>query len=129
MTLPSKSRQQTTNQRLLGIWRSDRRRTLAEWIWKPDATPEHRERVRAIFGHLEIRYTRQQMHTVFKGQRDCQPYEVIGCDSDSIALMCYVGWLEEKRIYHLHFEGENSYWLAIGRQREWFKRVKPLRKP
>lgn len=76
-----------------------------------------------MFGHLTIRYTRQRMHSDFKGHRDSQPYEVIGADSDSVAIMAYVTLTEERTICHIHFEGDRHYWIAIGRQREWFKRV------
>ena len=118
------TRKKTADMRLLGTWRSDRRRTLKEWVWKRGTPPKRRKLIRDIFGHLTIRYTRQRMHSDFKGQKDSQPYKVIGSDSDSVAIMSYVGWMEERRIYHIHFEGERYYWITIGRQREWFKRVR-----
>lgn len=76
-----------------------------------------------MFGHLTIRYTRQRAHAEFKGHKDSQKYEVIGRDSDSVAIMFYVDWMEERRIYHIHFEDERHYWISIGRQREWFRKV------
>ena len=113
-----------TDRRLLGTWRSDRRRTLKEWIWRPGTTPKKRKFIADVFGHLTIRYTRQRTHSNFKGRSDSQPYELIGSDSDSVAIMSYVDWMQERRIYHIHFEGTHHYWVAIGRQREWFRRVK-----
>jgi len=112
-----------TDRRLLGTWRSDRRRTLKEWVWRPGTTAKQRKFITDMFGHLTIRYTRHRMRSEFKGHRDSQPYEVIGTDSDSVAIMVYVGWMEERMIYHIHFEGDRHYWIAIGRQREWFRRV------
>jgi hypothetical protein len=105
-----------TDRRLIGIWRSDRRRTLKDWIWKPRTSVEQRKRVADIFGHLVIRFTRQKMHTNFKGEQSSASYEVIGVDADSVAIM-------HQSIQHIHFVGTGHYWITLGREREWFRKV------
>src|ERR1017187_660 len=112
-----------TDRRLIGTWRSDRRRTLKDWIWRPRASAAHRKRVAGIFGHLTIRFTRQKMHTEFRGQSSSHSYEVLGLDANSVAIMHWNSLFERQCIEHIHFDGVGRYWIAIGRQREWFRRV------
>ena len=76
-----------------------------------------------MFGHLTVCYTRQRIRSEFKGHRDSQRYEVIGTDLDSVAIMSFVDWMDERTIYHIHFEDDRHYWISLGRQREWFRRV------
>jgi hypothetical protein len=74
-----------------------------------------------MFGHLFIRYTRQRMHIEFKGERSMQSYQILGSDADSVATMH--GDSTGQSIQHIHFAEVDRYWIAIGRQREWFRRV------
>jgi len=110
-----------TDRRLLGAWRSDRRRTLKDWVWRPRASAAHRKRIADMFGHLLIRYTRQRMHIEFKGESSSQSYDVLGSDADSVAIAH--GSSLGQSIQHIHFAKVDRYWIAIGRQREWFRRV------
>ena len=112
-----------SDSRLIGIWRSDRRRTVKDWVWPPRASAARRKRVGDIFGHLTIRFTRQKIHTAFKGERSAGNYEILGSDADSVAIMHWNPLFERQTIQHIHFVGERHYWIAIGRQREWFRRV------
>jgi hypothetical protein len=111
------------DKRLLGTWRSDRTRTLKEWVWPRGLSQAKLRRARKIFGHLTIRYTPRRAYTEFKGTRSFRDYEVIAIDSSSVAILAFDVVRGERRIRHLHFEGD-CYWLALGRNREWFRRVK-----
>ena len=115
MTRPTK-----TDRRLLGAWRSDRNRTLKEWMWRPRTSAAHRKLITEMFGHLTIRYTRQRIHIEFKGESSSQSYKILGADADTVAIMH--GSSSGPSIQHIHFSGVNHYWITIGRQREWFKR-------
>ena len=117
------TRTSKTEKRLLGTWRSDRRRTLKEWLWSPKTNASQRKRFAQLFGHLILRYTRQRVYIEFKGHNESRSYKVIGRDSESVAVMSYVAWMEEDRICHIHFEGDRYYWITIGSQREWFRKV------
>lgn len=117
--------QAKSDKRLLGAWRSDRRRTMKDWSWPKSMRAERRKRFAALFSHLTVRYTRQRIHTDLKGYRNSQPYEVVASDSDSVAILCESALLGGRRIQHIHFDGDDYYWIEIlERQREWFKRVK-----
>lgn len=114
-------------QRLLGDWKSDRRRTMAEWKWSPRTTAKKKQFVTSLFGHLKLRYTRKYVYSDYQGTKDRQPYEVLGCDSFSIAIAIGNSILGEALIYQLNFEGD-AYWISLGRQREWFRRPRKTRR-
>lgn len=115
-----------TDKRLLGTWRSDRRRTVAEWRFAKRPTPERRRKFLAIFGRLRLTYTRRCIHGVLGDYRFTHPYEVLAVDSDTVAIRYRdEGVTSEWRIQHIHFEGDH-YWIALGRNREWFTRTEDL---
>ena len=111
------------DKRLLGTWQSDRRRTLRDWIWPANLSAAKLKRAGNIFGHLTIRYTREYAHTEFRGVRESTQYQLIAADSSSVAVTSFSTLLGEKRIQHIHFEN-GCYWVSVGRNREWFKRIK-----
>lgn len=50
-------------------------------------------------------------------------YEIVARNSFSLVIQ-YQGQIEgEWCIYHIHFE-KDKYWIPIGGNREWFKRLK-----
>jgi hypothetical protein len=53
-------------------------------------------------------------------------YKVLDMDSESVAVTRWDSVLKETKIRHIHFEGDR-YWISLGRQREWFKRIKGRR--
>lgn len=113
-----------TDRRLLGTWRSDRRRTLKEWRFRRPLSPVRRKAFLKIFGKLQLTYTRKRMRGVLGDHRFARSYEVLACDSDSVAIRYYDDVLmQEWRIAHIHFE-KDHYWVSVGPNREWFKRVK-----
>jgi hypothetical protein len=87
-----------------------------------------RKRFADLFGHLTIRYTRQRAYTDFKGSKQTKEYELIGVDADSVAIMSECGWSKQRSIYHIHFDGDRHYWISLGDQREWFRRIQPRQK-
>jgi hypothetical protein len=112
-----------TDKRLLGSWRSDRRRTVAEWRFRKRLAPKRRRWFLGVFGKLRVTYTRTRIRSVFDDSRFTQRYKVLAADSDTVAIyfedMKVTG---QWRIQHIHFEGCDRYWIALGSNREWFKR-------
>lgn len=120
-----RTRKPKTDSRLLGTWRSDRQPTVAEWRFTKRPTPERRRKFLDIFGHLRVTYTRTRIRGVLRDYRFTQRYEVLAADSDTVAIGYDDAQLTgEWRIQHIHFEGRDRYWIALGRNREWFKRVR-----
>jgi hypothetical protein len=115
------------DKRLLGTWQSDRKRTMKGWIWPRGAKAESRRKLARLFGVLTVRYTRHRIHIKLHVNLDSTPYEVLGSDSDSVAILCNDILYDEPRIRHIHFEDDKHYWVAIdGWNREWFKRVSDI---
>ena len=115
------------DKRLLGTWRSDRQRTLQDWVWRPGWRARKRKKLASIFGHLILRYTRSRLYSNLKGYKETETYELLGADSDSVVIRRWDSHVAEWRLRHIHFDGEHYYWITIGRQREWFKKIR--RKP
>jgi hypothetical protein len=113
-----------TERRLLGTWCSDRKATVSEWRFEKRLTPQRRQKILGMFGLLRVTYTRTRIRGVFRDYRFTQRYELLAADSDSVAVRYEDSQLTgEWRIQHIHFEGRDRYWIALGRNREWFKRV------
>lgn len=106
--------------RLLGTWRSDKTRTLAEWVYTSTTTIEERDRVASWFGRLVVRYTPARMFTDLEGDTTQCSYRVVAKDPDSVAIVCRTQDRDEIR--HIHFVGDKIYWVTVGRNREFFAR-------
>lgn len=114
------------DKRLLGAWRSDRQRTVAEWRFAKRLTPARRRKFLRIFGKLRLTYTPTRIRGVYGDYRFTQRYKVLAVDSDTVAIRYEDTQLTGHwRVQHIHFEKDNRYWIAFGRNREWFKRVPP----
>lgn len=113
------------DKRLLGTWRSDRTATIAEWRFAKRFSALRRRKFLDIFGKLRLRFTRARVFSILGSQNHKQRYEVFGTDSDSVAIRYEDTQLtHEWRLQHIHFEGRDRYWIALGRNREWFRRVR-----
>jgi len=110
--------------RLIGKWISDRRRTLSEWVY-PKVMPEKQKRVlRSFFGKLTLRYTAKTIYSNLNETMSRFPYRVVAVDSDSAVIVIEDGITLKDKIVHIHFDGSSAYWISLGRNREWFKRIK-----
>lgn len=112
------------DKRLLGTWRSDRRLTVAEWRSKRRLTPKLRKHIADMFGHLTLRFTLTRLYSEFKGNRHVVEYKVLASDSESVAVLYRDCFPKGPRIQHIHFQGHSHYWIALGYNREFFRRVK-----
>jgi len=115
---PRSAKPVPVDRRLLGSWRSDRRKTMAEFAWPRSMKADRRKWFAGLFGHLKLRYTPRYVYSDLKGFCERDRYEVVAMDADSVAIVYGAG-----QILHIHFE-DDWYWISCGRQREWFKRVK-----
>jgi hypothetical protein len=112
------------DKRLFGAWRSDRGRTVAEWRFAKRLSPERRRKFLGIFGKLRLTYSAARIRGVYGDYRFTQRYDVLAIDSDSVAIRYEDTQVTGQwRIQHIRFEKGDRYWIALGRNREWFKRV------
>ncbi|MEJ0090502.1 MAG: hypothetical protein WDM80_12280 [Limisphaerales bacterium] len=135
------------DKRLLGTWKSDRNRTFREWSWAKKLSPLKKKRFQAIFGKLEITYTRTKVISTLRHQKWAQTrrYVVAATDETSVAIVQY-GRTEIKNrlrydaenlkmvadlfgskpdIQHIHFD-KKHYWISLGngRNREFFRKIR-----
>jgi hypothetical protein len=136
-----------TDKRLLGIWKSDKRRTFAEWNWKRKISSQKKAKIRSLFGKLEVTYTRTKVISVLP-HRDwgqARRYAMLAMDDTSVAIVKF-GEIEimnrrkydpenlkmvealfgaKLQIEHIHFE-KRHFWISIGngRNREFFRKIR-----
>ena len=135
-----------TEKRLLGTWKSDKRRTFAEWSWAKKLTPKKKEWFKSIFGKLEINYGRTKVISRLRHRRweQSRRYVVLGSDENSVAIVNF-GRLEIKNrrkysplgleivdelhskpeIKHIHFD-KKHFWVLIGngKNRQFFRKLR-----
>jgi|ERR1700682_2476628 len=108
--------------RLIGTWRSDAFKTLAEIATRRDMRLAKNKKLASLFGKLELRYTKSLCYSRFETHKSVNAYEVVAKDEFSVAVVSsrpVIG----KQILHIHFEDEH-YWIYLGSGglREFFKR-------
>ena len=118
----------TYDARLVGTWRSDRRRTIEEIEARSDIPEPRRAALSALFGHLTLRYTRTHCYSTFKGKTERLPYRVVAANSDSLVVVSPSALAEEESIHHIRFDDleprPGHYWVSLGTIREFFRRIK-----
>jgi hypothetical protein len=114
------------DKRLLGTWRSDRRRTLRELQLPRYVQRKTQKPLRALFGKLRLTYTRSHVHYGMDDWQAVRPYKVLATDSRSVAIRYHDELTGEWLIQHIHFSSldADSYWVTFGFGREWFTRVR-----
>ena len=112
--------------RLIGVWRSDAKRTGIELAARGDIPARNERRLRGLFGKLELQYTRTRCYASLNGHTESSAYRIVAKDSSSVAIVSYDRLLEADVIAHVHFDGSHI-WVAVGSGlfREFFKRVRP----
>jgi len=111
--------------RLIGIWKSDRRRTFQQWKPQQHSTPQSLRKFKAMFGKLTLHYRPRTFISTYDGHQERQRYEVVARDSVSVVIRHFDKLADEPRLSQICFEGDDSYvlltqWGFL----EWFRRVK-----
>jgi hypothetical protein len=116
------TRKPKTDKRLLGTWKSDRRRTFKDFVPPRRLRGRKLNRFKTIFGKLTVRYTRHKVHSDYEGSLQSVDYELLGSDADSVVIMVSGQVPADSKIQHIHFEGK-YYWISLEGLREYFRRV------
>ena len=111
------------DRRLIGRWRSDRRRTTEDVNARRDLSATQRRKLAAVFGELTLRYTARLVHAEYRGDRHSHPYRVLAKDSHSVVITSPPEFPGEDEFQHIHFESSH-YWVCLGAVREFFRKVK-----
>ena len=107
--------------RLLGAWVSDREKTLALWRFRPETSPETRDKVAALFGRLRLSFTATDVRATQDGVDTVHPYRVVVSDARSVVLE--YDFDGSRVLEQVFFEGDYCYKLA-GYNLEYFCRTK-----
>lgn len=111
----------TPDHRLLGTWRSDAALTLADWSFSTDTSEADRARIEEYFGRMTLRYTAAKIQIEIAGKRTSCPYRIAKEDGDWIVIIRRTGGRDE--IQHLRVIEPDVYWVSVGRNREYYRRV------
>lgn len=131
------------HKRLLGTWRSDKRKTLEHWGDYQRAPLSQRRKSAFIFGKLTLRYTPRLVHSEFLGSSSQDRYDVVAenywgivvrihQDSNRRDLDAFIldefPEFTEPRLVHIEFEEGKveRYRVPMGfgaTNLEWFRRV------
>lgn len=112
-----------TDKRMLGTWQSDKARTLKELRYRPGMTAKQRKFFHRLFGHLRVKFGRGYIRSVLEDFRYVKPYVVLASDETSVAIRAYCQLTQGWDIQHMHFHGKRHFWINLGLNRKWFKRV------
>jgi hypothetical protein len=111
---------------LVGTWRSDRQRTIKQWVYPKRLAAKRRKEFEAIFGKLKVSFTRKKHTSFYEGRTWSCPYRVLwskeAAEFPEIVLLFKAASGES--IQHIIFDSPNSYYLQAGRCLEFFKRVR-----
>jgi hypothetical protein len=116
---------QNVDRRLLGTWKSDRRRTLEHFKLKPTAKPRSVRFFKSMFGKMVIHWMPATYRFELDGSRLKGSYEIVAQDSESVVIRTWSDLHQEHVLRQIHFE-ENYYWMcASGSIIEYFRRISP----
>ena len=111
------------DKRLLGTWKSDRRKTFLHFKPGADYTPQRLRKLKSLFGKLTVRWTRAKFYSNYEGCLESGSYEIVASDAESVVVRFYDDILQQDRLRQIYFEGD-YYWFALwGNLTEWFRRV------
>lgn len=108
--------------RLIGTWKSDAPRTFREINARRDIRGAKKKKLMSLFGKLVLRFTRTHCYSQYGDHESVARYTVVAKNDWSVVT---VGEdpIAGKRIFHIRFEGDDHYWICLGRIREYFKRL------
>jgi hypothetical protein len=111
---------------LHGTWRSDRERTVAQWVYPKRLAIKRRKWFESIFGHLIVHYTASFETCVQKGKRSRQRYRVLWSREGSVLPQLFIVTTDSngEKGQHIFFDSPDSFYIQGGKCAEYFKRVR-----
>ena len=109
-------------QRLLGTWRSDRKRTMRSWVFPKPLSERHRKRFAHVFGKATWRFTRLFCYGQYEELQWKGPYRILWADPSSAVVVFEQE--DGENCHHLFFDGDHFYFCASRNGNvEFFKKV------
>ena len=121
----------STDSRLIGTWKSNRKLTLPTFPNREQLTSDKRAFFDSIFGKLRVTYATRQMTMELPGESGAPPfrqscaYRLSSFDADSVTIVHPDAVTGKQTSTVVHFDGPSRYWVAVGEKggREYFDRV------
>ena len=131
----------SAQKQLLGVWRSDKRKTL-QTLHRYHCLSDGKKKrtIGGLFGKLQVRYTGKYVYGKLRDYKYRERYDVVAENENSIVVRVYrdsfkkrmgKGWVKsvpelfEPDLYHFNFEqqrGRQYYWIGQGKFCEWFQK-------
>ena len=111
--------------RLLGVWRSDRARTLAFWGFPKSMPSKLKSQFRSkdFFGHFEWHVTPKRIRFVHKGRSQSESYTVTWKGEDRVIIK--IGGKSNPDVRDIHFDADDHFYMLAARANcEFFRRVR-----
>jgi hypothetical protein len=110
---------------LRGTWRSDRARTVAQWVYPKRLAVERRKWFESIFGHLVVQFTAAFEICEHKAKRSRRRYRVVWSSEGPVFPQLFVVTkdAEGEKGQHIFFDSPDSFYAQGGKCAEFFKRV------
>jgi hypothetical protein len=121
-----------TDHRLIGTWRSDREKTMANLFQRDpswtNATPENLQKLRSVFGQMTITYGKGTIVAHYGAREQQLGYTVVERGPDYVVIQIK-GGVEDGQQERLRFvDGDKAYWiqsLQAANIEERFDKVSP----
>ena len=130
---------------LLGTWKSDRRKTLATCHKYHEMTEPRKQRFAALFGKLQLRYTRRFVYHTLRKFKYRERYDVVAEDDTSLVIRVHTEGIKKRlpavwpnleeffapKLHQFHFvirRRRPYYWIGQGHFCEWFRKVENAKK-
>ncbi|MCE9524577.1 MAG: hypothetical protein K8R36_00825 [Planctomycetales bacterium] len=111
-------RKPIVDSRLVGNWKSDKRKTFQHYTAPYRGTRKGKKLLRSLFGKLNVRWARKYVYTELEGFKTKEKYEILAQDEHTVAVRL----TESNHLEHIHFE-DGKYWIWAGFTREYFARI------
>lgn len=111
-----------TDRRLLGTWKSDRRKTFEHFRPKRGCSAKGLAKFKGLFGKLVIHWTRQRVRCELNGETWSSSYRLIARDDASVVVEFEEPYFPGKRLQQIQFQNDH-YWIALDNITEWFRRL------
>jgi hypothetical protein len=112
---------------ILGHWRSDRKRTVAQWVWPKRLAVERRRWFESIFGKQRRHYTPTRLTTTNGRQVSSGRYRVLWSRSGPVfpQLVLVHENSDGEEAQQIFFDSPDSFYIQGGKCAEFFRRIQP----
>jgi hypothetical protein len=115
---------------LIGTWRFDKKKTLADWVPRKPIKPPQRDLLFKDTQKITIRFTRARRFCDFRSVHDTTPYRVVWSrakdeSSQSQIIISFSAPFHGEVAQHIEFISDDHFRVSTGHNYEYYRRVSP----